>query len=83
MTFVLDNQSVCSSLGITLSPTLSIPDWLVALYIGLSPHDVPAPTLACLLLLSLFGSCLGNPVAETLWAWFLTLLCDTVLQQIP
>lgn len=35
---VLDNQSVCSSLGKTMSPVLSVPQLLVVLCLELGPH---------------------------------------------
>lgn len=62
---VLNNQLVCTSLGKTVSP---ISVFLVALvhYPGLWSLRFPLSKLAYLLVSSLFRSCLGSHVGETL-----------------
>lgn len=83
----LDDPLVCSILGKAIFPALSSLELPVALCVETSW------ALLCLhfsvrllfngpLLSSLFDLCLGSHVGETLWIQLLTLLRDTLLQQI-
>lgn len=56
---------VCSSRRKTISPTLCIPYLSVVLCLELRPPGLFSFTLACLLLLPLFGSCLHIHIGET------------------
>lgn len=62
---VLNNQSVCSSLGKAISPALGIPWLSIDLYVRLKLPGLSPTTLLCLLVLPLFNPCLGSHVGKT------------------
>lgn len=62
---VCGNQLTSSYLMETISPSLSIPFMLVILYVGLRTCGLPPFTWKCLLLSSLFSSCIDSHVGET------------------